>query len=151
MTAPVFVDTNVLVYARDRSQGAKHRAAWEWMTNLWQTRAGRLSHQVLAEYYVTVTAKLKPGMPAAAARDDVRALRTWHPTGVSTATLERAWELQDRHQLSWWDALIVASAITADCRTLLTEDLQDGQRFGDLEVVSPFRPENRTVGDGRRR
>ena len=113
MTAPVFVDTNVLVYARDRSQGAKHRVAWEWMTSLWQTRAGRLSHQVLSEYYVTVTAKLKPGMPAAAARADVRALLTWHPTGVSAATLEHAWELQDRHQLSWWDALIVASALVA--------------------------------------
>lgn len=139
MTAPVFVDTNVLVYARDRAQGDKHRRAREWMTRLWETHTGRLSHQVLSEYYVTVTAKLKPGMPAAAARRDVRALLAWHPLATTAAVLERAWDLQDRHQLAWWDALIVASALGAGCGTLLTEDLQDGQRFGDLEVVSPFR------------
>ena len=141
MTAPVFVDTNVLVSARDRAQATKHARAREWMARLWEARTGRLSHQVLTEYYVTVTAKLKPGMPPAAARADVRALLAWHPTGVSPALLERAWTLQDAHHLSWWDALIVASALATDCRTLLTEDLQDGQRFGDLEVVSPFRPE----------
>jgi predicted nucleic acid-binding protein len=138
MTAPVFVDTNVLVYARDRAQGRKHTRAREWMARLWTERTGRLSHQVLAEFYVTVTAKLKPGMPAADARADVRALLAWQPVPTTAATLERAWALQDRHQLSWWDALIVASAIGAGCATLLTDDLQQGQRFGDLEVVSPF-------------
>jgi predicted nucleic acid-binding protein len=139
MTAPVFVDTNVLVCARDRAQGDKHRRALAWMTRLWDTRTGRLSHQVLSEYYVTVTARLKPGMPAAAARRDVRALLAWHPIATTGAILERAWDLQDRHQLPWWDALIVASTRAAGCGTLLTEDFQDGQRFGDLEVVSPFR------------
>ena len=139
MTAPVFVDTNVLVYARDRTQGDRHRRARDWMARLWTERTGRLSHQVLAEFYVTVTAKLTPGMPAADARADVRALLAWRPVPTTAATFERAWDLQDRHQVSWWDALIVASAIGAGCTTLLTEDLQDGQRFGDLEVVSPFR------------
>jgi len=139
MTAPVFVDTTVLVYARDGAQGRKHTRAAEWMRRLWEAGTGRLSHQVLAEYYVTVTAKLKPGMPAAHARADVRALLAWRPSPVTPALLERAWELQDRHQLAWWDALIVASALAAECGTLLTEDLQDGQRFGELEVMSPFR------------
>jgi predicted nucleic acid-binding protein len=139
MTAPVFVDTNVLVYARDSAQGAKHERALGWMRQLWESRTGRLSQQVLSEYYVTVTAKLRPGMPAAAARADVRGLLAWHPIGVTPTILERAWTLQDAHQLAWWDALIVASALAADCATLLTEDLQDGQRFGNLEVVSPFR------------
>jgi predicted nucleic acid-binding protein len=139
MPAPVFVDTNVLVYARDRAQGRKHTRAREWMTRLWETRTGRLSHQVLAEYYVTVTAKLKPGMPAAAARADVRALLAWRPIQTTAGLLERAWDLEDRHQFAWWDALIVAAAIQSGCATLLTEDLQDGQRVDDLEVVSPFR------------
>jgi len=138
MTAQTFVDTNVLVYARDGAQGRKHARAAEWMRHLWETRTGILSHQVLAEYYVTVTAKLKPGMPVEHARADVRALLAWQPVSTTPAVLERAWELQDRHRLAWWDALIVASALGADCRTLLTEDLQHGQRFGDLEVRSPF-------------
>lgn len=138
MTATIFVDTNVLVYRRDSAQGEKQAQAEAWMERLWAARSGRLSYQVLQEYYVTVTSKLKPGLDAVSARNDVRSLLAWHPVTVDAGVVEAAWVIQDRYQLSWWDALIVGAAQVANCRLLLTEDLQDGQELGEVRVVSPF-------------
>jgi predicted nucleic acid-binding protein len=138
MRATVFVDTNVLVYARDASEPDKQLRAATWMQHLWATRLGRLSVQVLQEFYVTVTGKLDPGLPAAEARADVRALWTWRPVPVDGRVLESAWTVEDRFGLSWWDAQIVAAAQLADCRYLLTEGLQANQEFGALRVVNPF-------------
>lgn len=138
MTARVFVDTNVLVYARDRTDEAKHRRAMEWLAVLWDERAGRLSWQVLHEYYVTLTRKLRPPRDTDDAREDVASLIAWQPIPVDVPMMDRAWAIEDRFGLSWWDALIVAAAEAGGCTHLLTEDLQDGQRFGDLVVVNPF-------------
>src|SRR5262245_43560672 len=139
MTAPVFVDTNVLVYSRDASEAQKQEQALAWMTHLWQTRTGRLSFQVLQEFYVTVTTKLDPGMDVQSARREVRSLLPWRPVPVDTRVIEGAWSIQDRYELSWWDALIVSAAQVADCRYLLTEDLQSGQKFGAIDIINPFR------------
>lgn len=138
MNATIFVDANVLVYRRDAGRGEKQSRADAWMERLWAERSGRLSYQVLQEYYVTVTAKLRPGLDAESARNDVRSLLAWHPIGVDAGVIEGAWVIQDRHKLSWWDSLIVAAAQVADCRVLLTEDLQDGQELGEVRVVNPF-------------
>jgi len=134
----VFADSNVLVYARDSAQADKQARAATWMRHLWETRSGRLSFQVLQEFYVTVTSKLTPGMKPEDARRDVRALLAWRPLAVGTPELEGAWVVQDRFGLSWWDALIVSAAQAATCRILLTEDLQDGQELGGVRVVNPF-------------
>jgi len=134
----VFVDTNVLVYARDAAHPDKQRQAAAWMRHLWESRRGRLSFQVLQEFYAAVTTKLRPGMKPADARRDVRALLAWKPLLVGAAELEVAWAVQERFGLSWWDALIVSSAQSAGCRFLLSEDLQDGQKLAGLEVLSPF-------------
>jgi predicted nucleic acid-binding protein len=138
MTEPVFVDTNVLVYARDSAAGDKQRLAAAWMEYLWKTQEGRLSVQVLTEFYVRVTAKLRPGMAPEAARRDVRALMAWRPRSVEGSTVEGAWLLQDRYGLAWWDALIVSAAQVADCRYLISEDFQAGQDLGGVRVVNPF-------------
>jgi len=138
MTGPVFVDTNVLVYARDASEPAKQRSAEEWMRRLWQERSGRLSFQVLNEYYSVVTTKLSPGLEPEIARRDVLALCAWQPVVCSERVLSSAWSVQDRFSLSWWDALVVAAAQAAGCAELLTEDLQNGQSFDGLVVVNPF-------------
>lgn len=134
----VFIDTNVLVYLRDSTESGKQAAAAEWMARLWDTGRGRLSVQVLQEYYVTVTAKLDPGLPAVDAREDVVALRSWRPLEASLELLENAWSAQDRYGFSFWDALIVAAARRLGCGVLLTEDLQDGQELDGLVVRSPF-------------
>ena len=143
MSAIVFVDTNVLVYARDRTDAEKHQRAMEWLAALWQSRAGRLSWQVLQEYYVTTTRKLDPPRQLADVREDVASLTTWRPIAVDLRTMDIAWHVEDRFALSWWDALIVGAAKAGGCTHLLTEDLQDGQDIGGLLVVDPFttRPE----------
>jgi predicted nucleic acid-binding protein len=148
MSVRVFVDTNVFVYARDASERVKQPRAAAWLKALWQTRAGRLSTQVLQEYYVVVTSKLNPGLAAEAARRDVQSLLSWRPRSADGTLMQRAWALEDRYQLSFWDALIVAAAERAQCSHLLTEDLQDGQDFNGVLVVNPFRHDPSAVLTG---
>jgi predicted nucleic acid-binding protein len=136
---PVFVDTNVLVYARDASKPEKQPQAAAWIDHLWRTRTARLSFQVLQEYYAATTRKLKPGLTPEQARADVRDLLAWRPVQAGGDLLEAAWSLEDRFSLSCWDALIVAAARIAGCEFLLTEDLQHGAEFEGLRVISPFR------------
>lgn len=138
MAEKVFVDTNVLVYSRDASEPPKQKQAMAWMARLWNEQTGRLSFQVLNEFYVTVTNKLRPGMDPQNAREDVRFLLAWRPIPVDTRVVEGAWRIQDRHKLSWWDALIVSAAQASDCRYLLTEDLQENRNIGNVEVINPF-------------
>jgi predicted nucleic acid-binding protein len=123
---------------RDASETEKQPLAERWLKELWQARTGRTSVQVLNEFYVAVTQKLKPGMPREAAREDVRALYAWDPVALSYSLIERAWGVQERHELSWWDSLVVAAAQVSRASVLLTEDLQDGRVFGGVEIVNPF-------------
>lgn len=139
MTAPVFVDTNVLVYVRDRTDEDKQRQAAEWMAAMWDLRLGRLSYQVLQEYYVTATRKLDPPRSEADVREDIMALMSWAPVATDYPVMERAWHVQDRYKLSWWDSLIVGAALQAGCTYLLTEDLQDNQNIDGLTIIDPFR------------
>ena len=138
MTALVFVDTNVLVYARDAGETRKQRLATSWLALLWRERSGRTSVQVLSEYYVTVTRKLTPGLPHAVAWDDVQNLLSWQPAAVDANILRRARDVEERHHLSWWDSLIVGAAQLQNCAVLLSEDLQDGGVYGSVTVRSPF-------------
>ena len=140
---PVFVDTNVLVYARDASDIGKQAVAAAWMEHLWTSAGGRLSVQVLQEYYVTVTRKLDPGLSAGEAREDVRDLAAWRPLRIDQPIVEAAWWMEDRYGFSFWDSLIVAAAQAAGCEALLTEDLQHGLDIDGLRVADPFRT---TVG-----
>ena len=144
MTVPVFVDTNVLVYRHDAGNPAKRSRADAWYTLLWQQRSGRLSIQVLQELYSTLTRKLKPGIAVPKAQRIVRVLAAWRPISVDVPIIERAWRIQERYLLSWWDSLIVAAAQSGNCRVLLTEDLQQGQLFGPVQVIDPFAQPKRT-------
>ena len=139
MADKVFVDTNVLVYSRDTSEPQKQAQAMAWMTHLWKTQSGRLSYQVLQEFYVTVTEKLRPGLNSEEARRDVRSLLSWQPVAMDARVLEGAWLVQDQHKFSWWDALILSAAQVGECRYLLSEDLQENQELGSLRIVNPFR------------
>ena len=138
MIAPVFVDTNVFVYARDAGEPVKQPRAAAWLERLWREQLGRTSAQVLSEYYVIVTRKLDPGLLAEDAWDDVAALMSWHPHPVDDALMRRAREIEQRHHLSWWDSLVVGAAQLQGCSLLLTEDLQDGGVYGNVTVRSPF-------------
>ena len=136
---PTFVDSNVLVYARDPVQPGKQERAQAWLDHLWRSQQGRVSMQVLAEFYVTTTGKLRPGLAPEDARDDVTQLLSWRPVVIDRTVLRRAWDIEDRFRISFSDALIVSAGKAARCDRLLTEDLQDGMDFGGVVVVNPFR------------
>src|SRR6267154_3753134 len=120
MTEVSFVDTNILVYARDPRQERKQHLAAELIQRLWQERAGRTSVKVLNEYYTVITRKLRPCVDAEKAWDDVFSLMAWNAQPIDRAILIAAREIERRHSTSWWDALIVAAAQAQRCRVLLS-------------------------------
>jgi predicted nucleic acid-binding protein len=136
MNDPVFVDTNVFIYALDNVDSRKQQAAQAWRSELWMNGRGRTSFQVLQEFFAKVVQK----WPAARedAKAEVRDLLAWHPVVIDSGILEQGWKIQERFHLSFWDALIVAAAKAAACKYLLTEDLQPDQDLGGVLVVSPF-------------
>ena len=136
MTAPIFVDTNVFLYALDQADLKKHQAARQWREELWRNGLGRISFQVLQEFYVKATQKWPRVREET--RAEVRDLLAWKPVALDASILERGWKLQDRYQLSFWDALIVAAAKSSGCGYLLTEDLQTHQNLDGILVISPF-------------
>jgi len=131
-----FVDSNVLLYAMDRRADTKRFGANTWVSQLWKHQAGRLSWQVLHEFYTNAVRKIN--VPVDAARSLVRSYEIWNPEQPSIAALERAWQWCDVAQVNFWDALIVASAEQAGCRWLLSEDFQPGRQFAGITVVNPF-------------
>jgi predicted nucleic acid-binding protein len=137
MTATVFVDTNVLLYAVDVAEPVKQRAAAAWRAEMWRTSRGRLSFQVLQEFYVQVLRK-NPKR-AEEARAEVRDLLAWQPVSIDEMVIDAAWGIQDRYRLSFRDSLIVAAARKGECRYLLTEDLSHGQDLDGVLVVNPFK------------
>ena len=137
--AAVFVDTTTLLYTLDPQDPQKQAVATAWLRRLRLSRQIVLSPQVLNECYAVVRRKAA----FAAARPMVRAYLSdharWATAPVGPETTEQAWRLEDQYGLAWWDALLLASAGQAGCRLFLTEDLNDGQLYGDVRVIDPFR------------
>ncbi len=133
-----FVDTNVLVYAHDRSAGAKHRRARALLADLWDSQAGCLSIQVLQEFYVNITRKVARPLDPADARQIVADLGHWHIHSPTVNAVLDAITLQQRHGLSFWDAMIVTSAIQLGCAIVWSEDLNAGQDYDGARVANPF-------------
>ena len=139
-----FVDTNVLLYSVDAAEARKQVSARQWLAALWESGAGRLSWQVLHEFYANAVRKLRT--PAPAARAMVEVYAQWQPVDTSLGLVQRAWHWMDEAQLSYWDSLILAAAERAACAWLLSEDFQDGRRLGSLTVVDPFRASPAKLG-----
>jgi predicted nucleic acid-binding protein len=136
-----FIDTNVLVYAHDTDAGDRHATAKALLADLWDSRSGSLSTQVLQEFYAVVTRKFRPPMPRARARSVVAAYGEWCDIATEPQLIVAASRLEEEHTLSCWDALIVQAAIRVGAERLVSEDLQDGRRFGVLRIENPFRGE----------
>ncbi len=98
------------------------------------------------ELYSSLTRKLE-GFPVDKAQRIVRGVAAWQPVARDFPLMERAWLLQERYALSWWDALIVAAAQSSGCSVLLTEDLQHGQLLDEVRVIDPFRSPERTPAE----
>ncbi len=135
---PTFVDTNVLVYAHDRSETQKQPVAQGVLERLWAGRDGVLSTQVLQEFYVVATRKFDPRMTPAAARRIVALYGEWPTVEIDVALILEASRLEERHTLSFWDALIVEAARRSGAGRLLTEDLQGGRTLAGVRIENPF-------------
>ena len=135
----VFVDANILIYSEDGADAAKQKAALAWLQVLWLKNLGRVSTQVLNEFYVIATRKLKPSMPAGDARAEVRRYELWQPWQIDHATVESAWAVESRYGLHYWDCLVVATAQHLGCRYLLSEDMAHEQHYGGVQVINPFK------------
>ena len=129
----------MLVYAYDRRNPAKQSTAQRLIEENLLAETGCLSAQVLSEFYVAVTRKLPVPLAPEAAAAVVHLFSRMPVTEVDVSLVHRAMEAQRRYVISYWDALIVAAALAADCDTLYSEDMQDGQIFeGRLTVKNPF-------------
>ena len=143
---PVFVDTNVWVYAADGADPVKQARAAALLTMHGPDIV--VSTQVLGEFYVTLTRKLL------ADADNVRAaverMAGTRVVAVDVPQVMRAIDLTGQASLSYWDALIVAAAESSGCGRLLTEDLADGQRIGSVRIENPFLDHRRRMAESHR-
>lgn len=133
-----FVDTNILVYAHDRTAGDKHLVARDAIRSLWASGSGCLSIQVLQEFVVTITCKVHHPLDGATAANLVTDLATWSVHSPSADDVLDAIRLSERYAVSFWDAMILVSAAALGCARVWSEDLNEGQRYGPTEVVNPL-------------
>lgn len=134
----VFIDTNILVYAHDVSAGSKHAHAIDLLASLWDSRSACISIQVLQEFYVTIAQKVPNVVDRTRAKDIVASLALWRTHTPNAEDIISAVEVQQRFQLSFWDAMIIHSAQRLGCSRLLSEDLNDGQMYDSVQVTNPF-------------
>ncbi|MGB3682142.1 MAG: PIN domain-containing protein [Rubrobacteraceae bacterium] len=137
---PAFVDSNILLYAHDQSAGEKRRVARDLIQTLWEERSGRLSIQVLQEFFVNATRKLSRPLETADAREVISDYAYWPVHRPGTVDVLSAIDLHRGAQISFWDAMILTSAVAQGCNVLYSEDLGDGQYYGGVRVINPFTP-----------
>lgn len=139
MSTPlVFVDTNVLLYAVDDREPAKRDRSRQWLSTCWRHRCGRVSTQVLDEFYWNAVRRFGSAVSRGDARAEVRRYQQWLPWQLDHATVETAWAVEARFGLAYWDALLVAAARHQGCGWLLSEDLPHQQLLDGVRVVNPF-------------
>lgn len=138
MSDRIFVDTNILVYAHDADAGEKHAAAAQAVADLWESRNGILSTQVLQELYITLTRKVTSPVTGTVARRLIRNYLTWDLVLNDGVIVLYAGEIADNYQLSFWDGLIVAAAYSKNAAMILTEDMNHGQVVEGIRIENPF-------------
>ena len=131
-----FFDTNILVYADDKAAPAKQRRAIELVALHRRAGTGVLSLQVLQEYFVTVTRKLR--VDAQVARRKVELLAEFDVVAPDLDDILAAIDLHRLLGFSFWDALVLRTAKEAACTVLLSEDLQPGRTIDGVQIVNPF-------------
>lgn len=135
----VFIDTNIIVYSYTASADKKHIIAMELMKDLWKSGIGVLSTQVLQEFFAVVTKKIPKPLDIASARKILMDLLKWDIIVNDDKSILRAIDVHEQHGYSFWDAMIIESAIRGRCETLLSEDLSDGHMIEGVRIRNPFR------------
>lgn len=138
MSDRYFVDTNILMYAHDTAAGAKHQRARALVEDLWRTRSGVVSTQVLQELCVNLRRKAGRPLDRKTTRDIVSDYLAWDVVVNTGEGILEALELEERYRISFWDALIVRAAEAAGAAVLYSEDLSHEQVYGQVRVVNPL-------------
>ena len=139
-----FVDTNVLIYAHDVDAGRKHEIATDLLRRLWAERAGMLSTQVLQEFYVNATRKIRRPLTKPEARSVVDTYAPWCVDGIATSDFTVAFQIEDQARIGFWDALIIAVAARSGARRVVSEDLNAGQAIAGITIQNPFKERPQT-------
>jgi predicted nucleic acid-binding protein len=134
-----FVDTNILVYAHDASETVKQPTARDLLDQLWAERRGTLSTQILQEFYAVATRKLASPMSRGEAREIIGLYSAWPVVVIDSLLILNASQLEEEHQISFWDALVLEAARVAGAELLLTEDMQHGRVIEGVRIENPFR------------
>lgn len=139
MSDRYFVDTNILMYAHDTASGDKHQRARALVEELWEARSGVVSTQVLQELAVNLRKKARKPLDARATRDVVSDYLTWQVVTNGGDSILEAIDIEAQYQVSFRDALVIQAANASGAAILYSEDLSDGQRYGAVRVINPFR------------
>lgn len=139
MTAKCFLDTNILVYAHDTAGGEKHARARQLVEELWESRTGIVSTQVLQELAVNLRRKARKPLNAQATREVIQDYLSWQVVVNDGGAILQALEIAARYTISFWDALVIHAAQSGGAEILYTEDLSDGQSYGAVKARNPFR------------
>lgn len=149
MTARWLIDTNVLVYAHDRSEPAKRQRAIEVLGDLHESRAGVLSTQVLGEFYAAAVGRLSARLSAAEGLAAVRRLaRAWPVLPVTPFVVLEAARGVEQLSMSWWDAQVWATARMHQVQGVMSEDFQHGSVVDGVRFHDPFQDVGGTAADG---
>jgi predicted nucleic acid-binding protein len=138
MNDKAFVDTNILVYAHDRSAGVKHERARALIEGLWTSGDGVLSTQVLQELCVNLRRKTAHPLSIEETMQLLRDYMTWDIVTNSAESIVEALAIEQRFNISFWDALIIQAAGSSGASVLYSEDLANGQKYGALRVINPL-------------
>jgi predicted nucleic acid-binding protein len=138
MSDKFFVDTNILVYAHDRSAGVKHQRAQVLLEQLWNSGQGVLSTQVLQELCVNLRKKVRVPLPVEAVRLLIQDYATWEVVSNTPESIIQALYIETRYKTSFWDALILQAAERAGASILYSDDLAAAQHYGSIQIVNPL-------------
>jgi predicted nucleic acid-binding protein len=138
MAQKYFVDTNILIYAHDRSTGAKHDRARLLVERLWTSGEGVLSTQVLQELCFNLRRKVARPLPVEEVRRLIQDYLSWEIVVNTPESVIQALEIEVRYKVSFWDALVLHAAESSGAAILYSEDLSAGQRYGAIQVVNPL-------------
>jgi predicted nucleic acid-binding protein len=138
MSDKYFVDTNILVYAHDRSAGLKHERAQALLEQLWNSGQGVLSTQVLQELCINLRRKLSQPLPMEEVRLIIRDYATWEVITNTSDSVLQALDIEMRYKTSFWDALILQAAESAGASILYSEDMATGHHYGAVRIMNPL-------------
>ena len=134
----IFIDTNVLVYAFDISAGIKHKKAKEIVENCWRLENGVISSQVLEEFFVCLTKKIPAPVDSIIVEQIIRDFLKWRTVAIDGDMILEAINIHIKHKFSFWDSLIIASAVSGRANMIFSKDLSDSQTIEGIVIKNPF-------------